>query len=67
MRGSNRNGKDEDIISRMRFGHTGLNSTLHIMKKTGRCEHCGLQETVEHILLECPRYQQERQTLKITL
>ena len=55
--------------SRMRFGHTSLNSTLNIMNKyaTGSCEYCGLQETVEHVFVRCPRYQQERQTLKVTL
>lgn len=38
----------------MRLGHTGLNSRLRIIKKnhaTKNCEHCGLQETVEHVFL----------------
>ncbi len=39
------NKKEEDIMSRIRFGHTGLNSTLKIVGKhaSRRCEHCGHQ------------------------
>ena len=66
MRDMGRGKKDEDIISRMRFGHTGLNSTLKIIGKheTGRCDYCNRQETIEHVMMECPKYQQERQSLK---
>lgn len=69
MRESHRSRKEEDIISRMRLGHTGQNSTLYAMRKhaTGNCEYCGLQETVEHVFLHCPRYRQQRQTLKTAL
>ncbi|XP_049904182.1 uncharacterized protein LOC126392679 [Epinephelus moara] len=66
MRECHRSSKEEDIISRMRFGHTGLNSTLFIIQKheTGNCEHCESGETVEHILFQCPKYQTQRNTLK---
>lgn len=64
-RASNRSKGEEDIISRMRFGHTRLNSTLAIMKKhaDGRCEFCDSPESVEHVICHCPRYQEERETL----
>ncbi len=51
-RGRNSRGrrKEDCVISRLRLGHTGLNSTLHIIRKhpTGLCDWCGVKETVEH-------------------
>jgi len=43
-----RNRRDEIIISRLRFEHTILNSTLYKMGKhnTGKCKYCGQNETV---------------------
>jgi len=47
MRCTGRKMRDETIMSRLRFGHTGLNSTLFKIGKhnTGRCEYCEQQET----------------------
>lgn len=44
MRETSRTKKKEDIISKMRFGHTGLNSTLGLIDKheTGMCEYCNM-------------------------
>ncbi len=55
MRGVHRYKKAEDTMSRIRFGHTGLNITFFIMKKhaTGKCEYCDNDETVEHVFLHC--------------
>jgi len=66
MRENNRNKREEDIISRMRFGHTGLNSTLKLIGKheTGMCEVCNINETVEHVIINCHKYKQERMRLK---
>ncbi len=60
-----RNRKDETIISRLRFGHTGLNSTLFNIGKhnTSRCDNCGQEETVEHVMLHCQKYEAERRHL----
>lgn len=57
--------KVEDVFSRMRFGHTRLNSTLFRIKKhvDGTCECSDSQETIEHVLMQCPRYHTERQQL----
>ncbi len=40
------------MISRLRMGHTGLNSTLALMGKheNGMCDECDVSETVEHVL-----------------
>lgn len=60
-----RNKQEEDVLSRMRLGHTGLNRTLFIMKKhvDGMCEYCNSQETIEHVIMYCPKYHQARQRL----
>ena len=58
------NRKDSVKICRLRLGHCGLNSYLHIIGKhsSGLCE-CGSPETVKHILLECSKYSVERREL----
>lgn len=50
------------MISTMRFGHTGLNITMKMMKKqvTRKCEHCEMSETVELVFLQYPKYREER-------
>lgn len=65
MRRTERNRREETIISRLRFGHTGLNSTLFIIGKhqTGRCCYCEVKETIEHVLLYCQNYIEERRQL----
>jgi len=69
MRGTGRSRKEENIISRLRFGHTGLNSTLFIMGRhpSRNCEFCFEEETVEHVLLLCPKYSEERKKLEYRL
>ncbi len=65
MRSAGKTRRDEIVISRMRFGHTRLNSTLYKMGKhdTGRCEFCGQEESVEHVILYCQKYETERRIL----
>lgn len=62
-RGANR--KEQVIISRLRIGHSNLNSTLLIIGKhpTGMCEQCQEAETVEHVLKTCRTFNQERQEM----
>ncbi len=31
---------------------------------TGRCEFCGQEETVEHVILYCQKYESESQNLE---
>ncbi len=49
-------------MSRLRIGHTALNHSLYKMGKheSGLCVKCDLPETVEHILIECKGYDNER-------
>ena len=53
-------------LVRLRTGHFGLNHYLHRfkIKKSPYCE-CGYgKETVEHYLLECRKYNEQRKTLR---
>lgn len=69
MREKSRSKKEEDTISRMRFGHTGLNSMMKVLRKheTGMCELSNYQETVEHVIINCPKYQRQRRIIKARL
>lgn len=57
----------EEIINicRMRIGHANVNSRLHYIKMyfTPICLNCtqGKIETIEHVILECPKYTIERE------
>ncbi len=53
------------MISRLRMGHTGLNSTLALVGKheNGMCVACDVSETVEHVLFECSKYDDQRNSL----
>ncbi|XP_061909335.1 uncharacterized protein LOC133653724 isoform X1 [Entelurus aequoreus] len=63
--GGNRNRKEEDIITRMRLGHTYLNSSLKLMGKhaTELCDSCQQIENVRHVLIHCRKYNREREIL----
>uniref|UniRef100_A0A1A8L2C0 Reverse transcriptase domain-containing protein n=1 Tax=Nothobranchius pienaari TaxID=704102 RepID=A0A1A8L2C0_9TELE len=65
MRNTGRSRREEVIVSRLRFGHTGLNNTLFIIGKhdTGTCVYCGEEETVGHVVLHCRKYQAERRKM----
>ncbi len=57
-----RSKKEETVITRLRLGHTGLNSTLLKIGKhpTRYCGFCQQQETVDHVINHCKRYEVER-------
>uniref|UniRef100_A0A3Q2ZQ74 Reverse transcriptase domain-containing protein n=1 Tax=Kryptolebias marmoratus TaxID=37003 RepID=A0A3Q2ZQ74_KRYMA len=61
-----RNRKEERVITRLRFGHSGLNFSLFkiIKHKTGKCEYCGEDETIKHCILECNKYENERRAMR---
>ena len=62
IRSTGRTRKEETIISRLRFGHTRLNSTLFKIGKhnSGRCEYCNEEETLEHVYyVYCQKYDAE--------
>ena len=58
--------KDEQILIRLRLGHSALNKTKGLIGKhpTGLCEGCQVEETVEHVLMYCSDYEIERESMK---
>ena len=57
-----RNRKEDTIISRIRIGHTRLNHSLFKIgkHKTGKCKYCDQAKTIEHVLIKCIKYVEER-------
>lgn len=61
----NKGRRDDTVISRLRIGHSSLKSLQMTGKhESGQCHHCGLPETVEHVLIHCRAYERERLQLK---
>lgn len=62
-RGGNR--REEIVMTRLRIGHSNLNSTLHIIRKhpTGFCGYCQVAETTEHVLMSCKQYDEQRKEM----
>jgi hypothetical protein len=56
----NLNRREEVVYTRLRLGHTGLNSTLHRGKGNGLCIVCQEREDVNHILYTCEKYNDNR-------
>lgn len=48
--------REEMIISRLRFGHIGLNNTLFVIGKhnTEICNYCE-EENIDHVILHCQK------------
>jgi len=61
-----RNRREDIIITRLRLDHTGLNGTMFIMGKieVEECRGCGVKENVEHIVLHCNMYKAESEKLR---
>jgi ribonuclease HI len=59
------------VLTQLRTGHIPLNTVLHRIKKTNSpdCPHCGngYKETVFHLLLTCPHYNNARRVLQSKL
>ena len=57
--------RSSNLLCRLRHGHCGLNSYLHrIGKSDPLCEWCeGEDETVEHYMLSCPAFAEQRELL----
>ena len=50
------NRREEVVYTRLRLGHTGLNSTLKLIGKgNGLCTDCNVKEDVEHVLFNCKK------------
>ncbi|CAJ1057143.1 RNA-directed DNA polymerase from mobile element jockey [Xyrichtys novacula] len=61
--------KEGSALIRLRLGHCALNKTLKMIGKhqTGLCEGCQVEESVEHVLMGCRRYEMERGEMRSKL
>ena len=50
------------VISRLRIGHVGVNQHLFRFNRADSplCSECHVMESIQHFLLDCPRYEQAR-------
>lgn len=57
--------REETVLTRLRPGHCMLNKTLKLVGKhpTGLCEGCQEEESVEHVVMNCRRYERHREVL----
>lgn len=53
-------------ITRLRIGHAGVNNHSHRfnLSDTPLCQNCQELETIDHFILRCPVFQQQREVLK---
>ena len=60
-----RNRRDEVNTYRLRMGHAGLGQYLNKIKRrdNDKCDVCKVPDTIEHYLLDCSKYSQERAVL----
>lgn len=54
------NQADQRTLTRLRIGHTRLTHEGIFHKTRTQCQTCNTDLTVEHILVECNKYQQQR-------
>uniref|UniRef100_A0A8C6T7D5 Hexosyltransferase n=1 Tax=Neogobius melanostomus TaxID=47308 RepID=A0A8C6T7D5_9GOBI len=67
MEGCKGKGRKEEVVhSRLRLGHTGFRKTLFLMGKveSENCDMCDVPESVEHVLMECRKYERQRRILR---
>ncbi len=53
----------DKIITRLRLGYAALNYSRVNKHESGTRSLCGLAETVEHVLINCTAYKNERKCL----
>ena len=58
----------ESAIARLRIGHVGLHEHMNRfeMRNSPLCSSCDEMEDINHFLIECPQYSEERTRLKRT-
>ena len=62
--------KIDTAITRIKIGHTRLNSHLHRMKMTDNiyCRNCHIsEENINHLIFQCPKYYSKQQEMKYNL
>lgn len=60
------NQADQRALTRLRIGHTRLTHEGIFHKTRTLCQTCNTELTVEHILVECNKYQQQRSSAGVS-
>lgn len=55
------NRNDQSAVTRLRIGHTNP-THVYLFERTpgNQCEYCGTPLSVQHIIIDCPKYQNQR-------
>ena len=58
--------REEVVLYRLRIGHVGVKKHMHRfqMSESPTCEECDIDETVDHYLLHCGKYELEREAMR---
>ncbi|KAK2579455.1 hypothetical protein KPH14_002662 [Odynerus spinipes] len=63
---SSLNRKHQTVLTRLRIGHTNFTHIRLITKEDPKmCDRCNIQITTNHIITECPKFQNERRKYSI--
>ena len=58
--------REQRILTRLRIGHTRLtHGWLMAKEATPICDSCGIRLSVKHLLIDCRKYENEREELNI--
>lgn len=65
----NKNKKIVTALNRLRLGHAGVNKHLFRfnLADSPDCEYCGVEEDIEHLLMDCEQYEQERGAMLLNI
>ncbi|XP_055622696.1 uncharacterized protein LOC129766209 [Toxorhynchites rutilus septentrionalis] len=57
--------RDQQVVSRLRTGHTAFAYNMGRGEFKRQCDICRVHQTVEHVLIHCPQYENPRTTYDI--
>ena len=59
------NRREEVVLSRLRTGHAATKVYLHRFgwSHESKCDNCDAEDTIKHLLLDCPKYIHDRNKL----
>jgi len=58
---------DQVVLSRIRIGHTRLTHKYHMEhQEKPTCEDCEVHLTIQHVIFECPRFEDSRRFFNIS-
>ena len=64
-----RNRREEIVIYRLRIGHVGVAQHMFRfqMSESDTCDECQVIDTIDHFMLQCSKYELQRERLRLEL